>query len=178
MKNLIKNASLIGLLLLGVACKGPNGVKGMEMTSCDVDKEAVKKILTGNSKSCSGFTKSAITTGEAEEILQDTFLTSDGAVVTIEDNSFWSIFDLGGKVIALKGQVRLEEDSVEGDERLTITTLLDGETMAEGTIEFAEEITMTVKGQLTTMSAYTTKNIDLLDEDIIIITSSDDLLKL
>ena len=28
MKNLIKNASLIGLLLLGVACKGPEGKPG------------------------------------------------------------------------------------------------------------------------------------------------------
>ena len=154
MKNLIKNVSIIGLLLLGVACKGPNGGPGMSMTSCDVDKEAVKQILTGSSKNCSGFTKSAITTGEAEAILQDTFITSTDTVVTIEDNSFWSIFDLGGKVIALKGQVRLEEDGIEGDERLTITTLLDEETMAEGTIEFGEEITMTVDGRVETMKAY------------------------
>ena len=39
MKKLIKNISIVGLLLLGVACKGPNGGPGMSMSSCDQAKE-------------------------------------------------------------------------------------------------------------------------------------------
>ena len=75
MKNLIKNISIIGLLLLGVACKGPNGGPGMSMSSCDVNKEEVKQILTGKSKNCSGLVSAAMTTEEAEVKLQDTILT-------------------------------------------------------------------------------------------------------
>ena len=176
MKKLIKNISIVGLLLLGVACKGPNGGPGMSMTSCDVNKEEVKQILTGSSKNCSGLVSSAMTTEEAELILQDTFLTEDGAVVTIKEDVFWSIFDAGTKVIALRGKIELTEDNTEGDETLKIKTLLDEMTMAEGTITFGEEITMTVHGETLGMSAYEVKsNLNLNDSDIIVVTNPAEL---
>ena len=182
MKNLIKNASLIGLLLLGVACKGPEGGPGMKMTSCDVNKEEVKEILTGKSQNCSGIVRSAITTQEAKEILQDTFLTSDGTVVTIKEETFWSIFEIGGKQIALRGTIQLEEDNVDGDETLTIQTFLGNATMMNGLITFGDDITISItrneKTETTSMEAYQVdSSLELQDEDIIIVTNEDEFLK-
>ena len=180
MKNLIKNASLIGLLLLGVACKGPEGKPGMQMTSCDAAKQEVKQILTGKSKSCSGFTKSAITTGEAEEVLQETWMTETGVVVTIENDSFYSIFEVNGKVVALRGKIELSEDSNNDDETLNIKTLLGDMTMGVGTMTFGEEeIIFTDDFGPQTMSIFNADtDRELNDEDIIIVRTAEDLNKI
>ena len=182
MKNLIKNASLIGLLLLGVACKGPEGGPGMQMTSCDTAKEEVKQILTGSSQNCSGLVKAAITRGQADSLTgtyELTEITFDGVpqeeaegeldVVNFEGSRFIKVQVLRiseNRVFAFAYRSTLE------DNVLASMTLSNNDETLE-LDAFAGIVNMKYEK---TAASNLIDGIELLDEDIKIYESVQELL--
>ena len=120
----MKNSIILAvIMILGVACKGPEGGKGMDMETCDIAKNEVREILTGKSGNC-GLVKSAITVGEATQRLENRW-SNDHTIVAIRNGAFYTISMFDGKVIAFRGQLELSEHEDENKVH-AVTTIFDG----------------------------------------------------
>ena len=175
----MKNTIILGMLMiLGVACKGPEGKPGMEMTSCDVAKNEVREILTGESKNCSGLVKAAITTEEAEEKLESAsrwISESGNTVVAIRNGAFYTISLLDDSIVAFRGKLEVGQDT-DNNEIELVTTVFEGLEL-NGTMIVNEDgsITIeTVRGS-TRYVAGPALNLTMTDADITIVRTQADL---
>ena len=173
MKKLIKNISIVGLLLLGVACKGPNGGPGMSMSSCDQAKNEVREILTGKSKSCSGLVSAAMTAEEGEvELAKRWELEENGqfTIVSIKNGGFYTIQEKGNKILAFRGSYELEGHAEEN--KIVVTAVF---------AEMVQTATMTIEnGTLTDgVRVYNETGVDsemvISDEDITVVRTQEEL---